>query len=436
MSLPHEERFRFIFISRPVAHCLVLQPATRNPQPATRNPPLATRRFFLTFPAVRLLDRYVIRNFLLPFVYCVVGFLAVWLVYELGTNATGFINGGVPLSGIARFYASQLPSVALIVLPIGVLLALLYCLGRMSQSNELLAMLSCGVSLERILVPVFVIGLLVTGLSTYLSYVPAPQADAQREVAEAEIEAGHKLERLKFTEGYLFRNHRDKRLWYAEKMWSDLRKPLEGVQIIQQNPHEVITNKLYAAQAAYDDARRTWVFTGCRVVHYTPDGDVDKLQYLPTYEVSGWSETPWRIYSAQLQPDKLTVPELNQYLRINADLKSAQLAPFRTYHEVRWSLPWQCFVVVLFAAPLGIVYQRRSVIAGVASAIGLFLGILFFDSLFRALGGGDRGISPFWAAWTTDFIFGFIGLVLLRQKALNRDKLPLTPSRLWDYLTA
>ncbi len=385
---------------------------------------------------MRQLDRYVIRNFLLPFVYCVLGFIAVWLVFELGSNATEFINGGVPLSGIASFYWSQLPSIGLIILPIGLLLALLYCLGRMSQSNEILAMLSSGVSLERVLVPIFVIGLLVTGLSTFLSYAPAPRADARREIAEAEIEAGHKFERLKYTLGYLFRNRSDRRLWYVEKMWSDLRKPLEGVQIIQQDSHDDITDKVYAATARYEGRRDTWVFTGVRLVHYTPTGDVASLKYLPQHEIGGWSETPWRIYSAQLQPDKLTVPELNQYLRINADLNRAQLAPFETYHHVRWSLPWGCFVVVMFAAPLGIVYQRRSVIAGVATAIGLFLGILFFDNLFRALGGGDRGITPFWAAWTTNLFFGLIGLMLLRQKALNRDKLPFTPGRLWDYLTA
>ena len=392
---------------------------------------------FLT-SAVRQLDRYVVKNFLLPFVYCVAGFLAVWLVFELGSNATEFINGGVSVVGVMKFYASQLPSIGLIVLPIALLLALLYCLGRMSQSNELLAMLSCGVSLGRILVPIFVLGLLITGLSTYLSYRPAPQADAQRELAEAEIEAGHKFERMKYTVAYLFRNRTDRRLWYVEKMWSDLHKPLEGVQIIQQDAHETITDKLYAQTAAFDPHRELWTFHNCRIVHYLPNGDLEPgtVKNLDSDEIKGWSETPWRIYSAQLQPDKLTTPELNQYLRINSDLNRAQLAPFRTYHFVRWSLPWNCMVVVLFAAPLGIVYQRRSVIAGVATAIALFLGILFFDSLFRALGGGDRGITPFWAAWTTNFSFGLIGLMLLRQRALNRDKLPLTPARLWDYLTA
>ena len=424
----------------PLSTCLRIPDPSSHRRAAVPHPFFASATCHPALPPyvsrVRLLDRYLIRNFLLPFVYCVLGFLAVWLVFELGSHATEFVSGGVPLKGIAAFYWSQLPSIALIVLPIGLLLALLYCLGKMSQSNELLAMLSSGVSLERILVPIFIIGLLVTGLSTFLSYAPAPRADAQREVAEAEIEAGHKFERLQYTLGYLFRNHRDKRLWYVEKLWSDLSKPLENVQIIQQDANDDITDKLYAKQAVYEEARHTWVFTDTRLVHYTATGDVDKLQYLPTHEVSGWSETPWRVYSAQLQPDKLTVPELDQYLDINGDLNRAQLAPFRTYHDVRWSLPWQCFVVVLFAAPLGIVYQRRSVIAGVATAIFLFLGILFFDNLFRALGGGDRGISPLWAAWATNVFFGLIGVVLLRQKALNRDKLPLTPGRLWDYLTA
>lgn len=386
---------------------------------------------------MRHLDRYVIRNLLLPFVYCVLGFIGVWLVFELGSNATEFINGGVPIKGIAVFYAKQMPSIALIILPIALLLALLYCLGRMSQSNEILAMLSSGVSLGRVLLPVFGVGLLVTGLSTVLSYAPAPRADAQREFAEAEIEAGHKFERLKYTLQYLFRNRTDYRLWYVEKMWSDLSKPLEDVEIVQQDAQDNITDKLWAKRAEYDQARQTWVFTDCRLAPYNPaDPEPGKFRLVPRYEVGNWSETPWRIFSAQLQPDKLTVPELNQYLRINSDLNHTQLAPFQTYRYVRWALPWGCFVVVLFAAPLGIVYQRRSVIAGVAAAIGLFLGILFFDNLFRSLGGGDRGISPFWAAWITNGIFGVIGLMLLRQRALNRDKLPLTPARLWDYLTA
>ena len=380
----------------------------------------------------------MLRNFLLPFVYCVIGFLAVWLVFELSSNANEFINGGVSFKGILSFYAGQLPSISLIILPIGLLLALLFCLGRMSTSNELLAMLSTGVSLGRILTPVFCVGLAVTGFSTYLSYALAPQADAQRELAQAQMEAGNKLERMKYSLGYLFRNRREDRLWYVEKMYADQTTPLENVLIIQQDASDNITDKIYAKRASYDFSRLAWVFTGCKLVHYLPNGDVDpgKTTYPERHEVTGWSETPWRLASANLEAERLSVPELRQYLALNSDFTGLQLAPFRTYLDVRWAIPWMCMVVVLIAAPLGIVYQRRSVIVGVAASIILFLCFLFLDNLFHALGRGDRGVGPFWAAWTTDLFFGVIGLALLRVRALNRDRLPLTPARFWDFLTA
>ena len=252
------------------------------------------------------------------------------------------------------------------------------------------------------------------------------------------MEAGNKLERMKYSLGYLFRNRRENRLWYVEKMYADLKTPLAGVQIIQQDDHDNIVDKLYAKQAMYDAPRHTWVFTDCKLAHYLPNGDVapGTTSYPARHEVAGWSETPWRLASATLEADRLSVPELRQYLALNSDFTGPQLAPFRTYLDVRWALPWMCMVVVLIAAPLGIVYQRRSVIVGVASAIILFLFFIFFDNLFHALGRGDRGISPFWAAWTTDLCFALVGLILLRVRALNRDRLPTSPARVWDFLTA
>ena len=388
------------------------------------------------FPTVRLLDRYLLRNFFLPFAYCVVGFVAVWLVYELGNHANEFIANGTSLGNIFKFYGGQLPSVTLLILPMALLLALLYSLGRMSQSNELLSMLSAGQSLERILLPILGVGVLVTGASTLLSYAPAPQADARRELAEAQLQndAG-KIEKRTVTLGYLFRNRGDERLWYIEKMPANERKPLEGVQVIQQDKQGDIVEKLWAKTAAFDPREHRWTFTDTRVDHFDAEGQVSAESYPPTQTVTGWSETPWRIASAQLEPDKLSVPELHQYLRLNADFTAPQLAPFRTYLDYRWSLPWRCLVVTLLAAPLGIVYQRRSVIAGVATAILMFLFILFFDSLFVAMGRGHR-LSPGVAAWLADAVFAAIGLVLLRQKALNMDRLPTSWARMRQFVLA
>ena len=66
----------------------------------------------------------MLRNFMLPFVYCCLGFIAIWLVYELGTNATEFLNAGATLGMVAAFYAGQLPAVLIQLLPMALLLAL------------------------------------------------------------------------------------------------------------------------------------------------------------------------------------------------------------------------------------------------------------------------------------------------------------------------
>ncbi len=375
---------------------------------------------------MRLLDQYILRNFLLPFVYCLLGFIAIWLVFELGSKANDFISGGASLGYVFLFQLKQLPSVAILILPIALLLALLYCLGRMSQSNEILSMLSAGVSLGRVLLPIFAVGVAVTALSTYLNYAPAPHADAQRERAEAELEAGRRLQRLNTTVGYLFPNRTDNRIWFIEKLPSDPSLPLSGVRVEQITP--TLITKYYAKTAAYDEPTHTWIFQEVRTLHTTPDGSGTlpdggfDVTYPPLLKLTGWSETPWRIASAVLQPDKLSVPELRQYLRLNGDFTDVQLAPFRAYLAQRWADPWVCMVVVCFASALGVVYNRRSVLVGVASAIILFALIFFFGSLFLALGKGAR-LPAFWAVWTTNLVFGAVGLLLLRRRALNRDKL-------------
>ena len=203
-------------------------------------------------------------------------------------------------------------------------------------------------------------------------------------------EGNGKLEKRAVTYAHLFVNRRDDRIWLVEKLPTDQRKPLEGVQIVQQDAGDRITDKLYAKSAEFDPDAHRWTFTGARVAHYSPEGDVAAVSYPDKHVIDGWSETPWRIHSSLLEADKLSVPEPHQYLSLNSDFTPVQLAPFRTYLDYRWALPWTCLVVVMFTAPLAIVYQRRGVLAGVAGSILIFFLILFLGNLFLALGRGER----------------------------------------------
>jgi lipopolysaccharide export system permease protein len=370
-----------------------------------------------------LLDRYVLRNFLEPFLICFLGFIGIWLVFDLGDNGSDFIEHGASLKQVAQFYLFQLPQTVLISLPIGLLLALLYSLSRMSRSNEIIAMLTAGRSVVRVLVPLMAVGLLLSGVCFALNYRWAPQAEAVRETMLEQINRGKKAEKDEPIEGHLFRDRQHDRTWYVRKMRVQGPKvnELDGVHIVQQDPEGNVIRKWYAEKAFFD-AKGTWALHRGMAVEFNVEGDiVKKDDFAKSFRVvNDWPETPWRIASSLLEAGNLSVPQLEDYLKYNSDFPTVQLASYRTNLADRWAFPLSCFVVIFIAAPLGIVFSRRGVLAGVAGSIFIFFGMILLRYLFLALGKGAR-IDPVVAAWLPNVFFMTIGLFLLYLRSTNRE---------------
>jgi len=300
-------------------------------------------------------------------------------------------------------------------LPLSELLALLFSLSKMSRSNEIISMLTAGRSVMRILYPLFFAGLVTTAASIALDYELAPHAAATRQALQDELRGrgGRPLEEQ------LFRNRFEYRTWYVRRIRED-QSGLEGLHITQQDKDGNILAKYYARLGVFDPATRTWNLRNVRVVSFNLAGDIIKTEIAPTRKITGWSETPWRIVSSNLDPENLSVPQLRDYLLLNADFPAVQLAPYRTYLEYRWAVPWACMVVVFIASPLGIVYSRRGVLAGVASSIFIFFSLFFLSYLFLALGKGGR-VPPMVAPWAPNAAFAAAGMVLLWMRSTNRE---------------
>ena len=364
---------------------------------------------------MRILDRYVLKNFFIPFVLCFFGFIAIWLVFDIMNNANEFIENKISLARIVFFYTTQLPEVMVLSLPLSVLLALLFSLSKMSRSNEIISMLTAGRSVTRILYPLLFMGLLTTALSTALDYELAPHAAATRQALQNEF----KGKGSKPLEEQLFRNRLDYRTWYVQRIRPD-ESALEGLHITQQNREGTLVAKYYARIGVFDPMAKVWNLRNVRIVSFNRAGDITTTETAVTRKISGWSETPWRIVSSNLDPENLSVPELKDYLLFNADFPAVQLAPYRTYADYRWAVPWSCLVVVFIASPLGIVYSRRGVLAGVASSIFIFFSLFFLTYLFLALGKGGR-VPPSVAAWGPNAAFAVVGLFLLWMRSTNRD---------------
>ena len=376
---------------------------------------------------MRLLDRYTIANFLQAYIYCIVGFLSIWLIFDVSDNISVFIDERLSLVRLARYYVTQVPQILVILLPISLLLALLFSLGRMSRANEIVSMLAAGVSIPRILLPLIAIGLVTVSASLALNYSLAPHAEQARK----NFLANERARKQPQIEGQIFRNRTDARTWFIQSF-----RPGENtfnhVQVLQQDAADNIVTNYLATRATYHRKAKRWDLDSVKIVQYDASGNITHEEIRPSLSITDWSETPFRLTSANVRAESLSVPELREYLHFNADFPKTLLAPFHTHLQYRLALPWTCLVVVLMAAPLGIGFSRRGTLSSVATSIILVFSMNFLTHLFLALGEGDR-IPPWAAAWTPNAIFAVIGLYLLSLRATNREGLGfslLTRSRM------
>ena len=365
---------------------------------------------------MRLLDRYVIRNFLQVYLYCIAGFFSIWLIFDISDNISTFIDEHFGVALTVKYYATQVPEVFIILLPVSLLLALLFALGRMSRANEIVSMLTAGVSIPRVLAPLIGMGLLTVAASFALNYSLAPHAEMAKKNFVATARA-HQFS----IQGQIFRNRTDLRTWFIQSFRPG-HDVFNNVQVLQQDEHDNIVANYLAPRATYHSENKTWELENGKVVHYDLAGNITDEKTFPSLKIDNWSETPFRLGSANVRAEYLSLPELRQYLHFNSDFPQTLLAPFRTHLQYRVALPWTCLVVVCVAAPLGIGYSRRGVLASVATAFVLVFSMNFLTHLFLALGEGDR-ISPLVAAWTPNLIFTAIGLYLLYLRATNREGL-------------
>jgi LPS export ABC transporter permease LptG len=363
---------------------------------------------------VRLLDRYVIRNFLQAYFYCIAGFLSIWLIFDISDNISTFIDQKFGFALTVKYYATQLPEVFIILLPVALLLALLFSLGRMSRANEIVSMLTAGVSIPRVLAPLIGVGLFTVAASLALNYSLAPHAEMAKKNFVANARA-HQYN----VQGQIFRNRTNLRTWFIQSF-----RPghyvFNHVQVLQQDSHDNIVTNYLSPRANYHPEDHSWELEKVKVVKYDAAGNVTDEKFYDSLKIDNWSETPFRLGSANVRAEYLSFPELREYLHFNSDFPIALLAPFRTHLHYRLALPWTCLVVVCIAAPLGIGYSRRGVLASVASAVILVFSMNFLTHLFLALGEGAR-VSPIAAAWTPNLIFAVIGLYLLYLRATNRE---------------
>jgi lipopolysaccharide export system permease protein len=118
---------------------------------------------------IRLLDRYIARQFLASFVTLVLGLPLLFIIVDLTDNLDRYLGRGLPLGDVAQSYLYVLPQYVLWAMPIAALIGTVFTIGNMTRHQEISAAKAGGISFFRLLLPLLVLATLLSGVALVLS---------------------------------------------------------------------------------------------------------------------------------------------------------------------------------------------------------------------------------------------------------------------------
>jgi len=371
---------------------------------------------------MRLLDRYLLRELLVPFSYCLIGFLIFLIFTDLFAQLSDFQKWRLKPVEVAEYYLVRTPEMLVLVVPIAFLLALLYALTNHARHHELTAMRAAGVSLLRLSMPYLGLGLLLSLGVFAVNELWAPQnVDAAEEILNRHQKSQSSAARKDWEPNAGFYHSQDgdrDRRWWLVESYNLATGEMIG-PVVTWLPPDGTRLEIFAERAHY--WQHVWTFTNVKVLEYSavrgalPVQGERELLSMPVFV-----ETPEQ-FKSQLKINKLnnfrsvrkaqlSIREILEYKRLNPEDRRKRTMLDTKLHG-RLAAPWTCFVVVLIALPFGAATGRRNVAVGVASSI--LICFIYFVLLQLALALGTGGyVLPWIAAWSPNAFFALVGLAL------------------------
>ena len=162
--------------------------------------------------------------------------------------------------------------------------------------------------------PLIGIGLVTVAASMALNYSLAPHAELARKtfLSQAQSRPARNIQ------AQVFRNRTDLRTWFIQTFRVG-DNTFNNVQVLQQDAQDNIVMSYVAGRASYDVETKTWELQNVRLAYYDAAGNITKEEFQPSLTLAHWSETPFRLSSANVQAEALSLPELREYLHFNSD---------------------------------------------------------------------------------------------------------------------
>jgi LPS export ABC transporter permease LptG/LPS export ABC transporter permease LptF len=366
---------------------------------------------------MRILDRYVIRQVLVPFGIGLLVFTFLFIIPELMKYAEEYISKGAPTAVVIQLVITLLPMALGLTIPMSLLLALLVAFGRLSADREFVALQACGVSPSHLLRPVGAISLVCCAATAYVLLVSVPAGNQTfREItfnilaSQAEGEVKSRV----FFEGF-----------------SDI------VLYVREVPQSGGWDGVFMADSRSGEGAAVYLAEHGHIVIDRPHHSVEMILENGTRHTAG-AAANYEVFAfgrmlLRLDPDKMfprggptkgdremSVTELRARA---AELRARGIFPHNQLFEIhkKYSIPAACLVFGLIGLALGATNRRDGKLASFVIGVAIIFVYYILLWLGQALAKGQV-LAPWLAAWLPNITLGALGLLLFRWRGRVADR--------------
>jgi len=354
---------------------------------------------------IRVLDRLVCRRFLRLFTIFIVAAPMLFILGDATENLDRYLDRGISFDQVVVSYIYGFPQFVFWSFPIAALLATVFTIHPMTTHREVMAAKAGGISFHRFIMPLIVLGFILTGVGLVLADL-APRANQ----TAAELR-GDRLRLQGWRSNFVYITDQGEALKARRLTVEDGRIHDLVFQWLPRAGEEASVRHTLAEEARWSE-EEGWVFQNGFTREIHPDGREMAYRF-DRLMMKSFTERPEDLLQVLRDEDEMTYEELDRFaerlLRSGGDVGRTL-----TKKEQRLAIPVATLVIILFGAPLATSSKR----GGAAFGVGLSLATtILYLMLFRLSGAmGYAGtLDPWVAAWLPNGIFLVGGLVLLSR---------------------
>lgn len=348
----------------------------------------------------RILDMYIMKKFILTFFIALLLIIGIVIIFDISEKIDDFVSREAPLKAIIfDYYVNFVPYFMNMFSPLFVFITVIFFTSKMAADSEIVAILSCGVSFHRMMVPYIFSAALIAVFSLSLNLFVIPKANETR----IEFETKYIKGKHATTRRNVHYQIAPGEFLFVESFssWNNTayRFTLEKVEDNQ------LKSKLSAETAVWDSTTTSWRLKKYFIRDYT-DGLEDNIRsgaQLDTIIPLVVSD----LYKQKDEVETLSYKELNDLIATQKMRGDANVKLSLIEKHTRLALPFSAFILTIMGVALSSKKRRGGIGWNIGIGIALaFTYILFlrFSEMFVYADVMPPGI----ALWVPNIVFAVI----------------------------